>query len=742
MDRLYVDPLLSRQREKGSGGAVTLTDWLATLRNGVILGNPGAGKSSLSIRVCHQVAMAPEPVLGGCERLPFIVKLRDYSAAKRERPLSLADFIAEEIHTSLQLPHAPMMVEHLLLRGSMFIAFDGLDELLDANHRQEIRDEVESFSRRYPNTFLLVTSREVGYPLAALDDDRFTVAWLNDFDRPRVERYAQKWFALDDELSPDERDAKTEAFLRESETVSDVRSNPLMLALMCNLYRGQGYIPRNRPEVYEKCATMLFDVWDRRRAIKVYLPISGHVEPAMNDLARWIYEDEVRQTGVTERQLIERTTAYLHTWRFTDVHKARKAARSFVEFCRGRAWVFTDTGTTGDGEALYQFTHRTFLEYFAARQLVASHDTLTELIDDVLPHVERGEWDVVAQLAFQIKARSSEGGADALFVGVLEYLAAAGADEALNIATFLCQCLGFMFPRPATVARVAQAVTNNLCERGTTVERWLAVQALAMAASEENRDAVREGVDQVISEGIGEGRQAAIELLLGLDAVIPLSRRSSEDTRAVSFWERARKHLVNRYRTELAAAVQEDMTLASLACGTHLVGLEDHVKRYGLQAAVIPRLGAIWRAGYRLDLQHVLARATLGAHRSWVRNGDLAYLSDLMLSAHRPWVSADAAVQAGDGDQLGTFEVRRKYRSDQADEVFVGFCLAAAVQELWPRASWLSSCGALGSVVSNRGRPRQFGVTIELQKMEQILREEQFAFAEAWLNEEIALVAR
>ena len=43
------------------------------------------------------------------------------------------------------------------------------------------------------------------------------------------------------------------------------------------------------------------------------------------------------------------------------------AAREFVEFCRGRMWVFTDAGTTVSGQRLYGFTHRTFLEYFAAK---------------------------------------------------------------------------------------------------------------------------------------------------------------------------------------------------------------------------------------------------------------------------------------------------------------------------------------------------------------------------------------
>jgi hypothetical protein len=133
-----------------------------------------------------------------------------------------------------------------------------------------------------------------------------------------------------------------------------------MLALMCNIYRGESYIPTNRPDVYEKCAVMLFERWDKGRGIRVTLPIEAHIRPAMMHLAHWIYADEALQSGVTEQRLVAKTTDYLCPKRFEDRDEAEGAAKQFIEFCRGRAWVFTDTGTTKEGDRLYQFTHRTF----------------------------------------------------------------------------------------------------------------------------------------------------------------------------------------------------------------------------------------------------------------------------------------------------------------------------------------------------------------------------------------------
>ena len=749
IDRLYVEPLLSYGHDEPRH-VLSLREWIATLRNGVVLGNPGAGKSSLATRVCNEIATASVPVVGGRERVPFIVKLKDYSAAKNDRPLSFADYMAEEIHSSMQLPHAPAMVEHMLLRGSMFVAFDGLDELLDTHHRQEIRDEVESFSRRYPNVLLLITSREVGYPQAALDDERFTVLRLEDFDRERVTAYTTKWFELDDDLSPTDRAHKARAFLEESEAVTDVRRNPLMLALMCNIYQGQGYIPRNRPDVYEKCARMLFDIWDRKRAIKVYLPISEHVEPAMNDLARWIYEDEGRQGGVTESELVERATRYLDARRFDNIHKAREAARNFVEFCRGRAWVFTDTGTGADGEAIYQFTHRTFLEYFTARQLAASHEGPVELADELLPHVERGEWEVVAELGFQIKGRATDGAADALLLRALERLPTLESEaEATTLATFVARCLNFVFPRPGTTVQVAATITRRVTERcDSTV--WLArLQALATAlrAASDNRDSVRDGVARVIEQGIAAGQREEFELLFGFDRIHSALQATSERDNVEAYWAQFRADLLESQRRSVRDAIMADPGLATVACGEGLLSTREYVLQHGLAALVIPRQARLW--GSTSSAHAVVSRAAFSRRsRGTDRDLNLAELAHLMLTAPTPWVTPDDLPSPG---SMGVAEAEgvRRYRGDEADAVFVGFCLAAVVHELQQCSSytpvlpsaWPGSSSVIGSVIATRGGAISSTQGMDIEALERLLNDDRFAFVTAWLRGDLRLVA-
>ena len=132
----------------------------------------------------------------------------------------------------------------------------------------------------------------------------------------------------------------------ESSAIPDLRTNPLMLALMCILYRGVGYLPRNKAEVYEQCANLLFHKWDARRRIHADLRAGYLLEPVLRHLAWWLFVRDQVESAVTERELIDETAMFLYGRGFESESDARDAAKEFVDFARGRMWVFSDIGTT------------------------------------------------------------------------------------------------------------------------------------------------------------------------------------------------------------------------------------------------------------------------------------------------------------------------------------------------------------------------------------------------------------
>jgi hypothetical protein len=164
---------------------------------------------------------------------------------------------------------------------------------------------------------------------------------------------------------------------------------------------------------------------------------------------------------VTEEELTIRATEYLQEWLYENIHKADKTARDFIEFCTGRAWVFTDTGTKKDGERLYQFAHATFLEYFAAAHLVRTCRTPDALLEVLSPRIARREWDVMAQLAFQLQSKKNVGAADELLTSLVNQSRRSRGDIGWNLLSFAVRCLQFIVPRP----RVRREITKVCLER-------------------------------------------------------------------------------------------------------------------------------------------------------------------------------------------------------------------------------------------------------------------------------------
>lgn len=451
LDSLYVLPKFSAP---DLNQPFSVEEFTRQISRTVLLGHPGSGKSTFAYKVSVDLATRyPEHLIGEQARTPILVIVREYGIEKQRSNCSILDFVTFKANADYQARPPNGLFSNLLSAGQAAVVFDGLDELVETSDRQAITRDIEAFCHVYPTVPVLITSRVVGYEEAPLDKNVFKVYSLAEFEPPQIREYAQKWFASETEKTDNEQ--MLAAFLTDLEAISpELKSSPLLLALLCSLYRGEGYIPRNKADVYEKCSELLFDRRDKERGIKPDISFEAQLRPTMRYLAFWIYQDNVLQTGVTERKLIGHATDYLLGKRFEDRDDAEHAARNFIRFCTGRAWVFTDSGTTKDGERIYQFTHRTFLEFFAAEYLAHTHRTVDELLTVLLPHLIHGEWSEVAQLAFQKMGRNSQGIDDELLTALLTKSKDYTEQDTENILSFALRSLEFITPKPSLVRQL------------------------------------------------------------------------------------------------------------------------------------------------------------------------------------------------------------------------------------------------------------------------------------------------
>jgi hypothetical protein len=450
IDELYTPQTLSPSDEFPTGyiKRTTTTHFVAQFSRAVVLGKPGGGKSTLAQYTCFELASQQwSPTWR--RPIPMFVQLREWNPADR----SVVEQLYATANTFYQAPMPEGYLEALLGAGLVLPVFDGLDEVLDLHGRHQAVQAIDTFGRIYPSVPILVSARRIGYEQSMLPAEDFDAIELAEFGESQVADYCGRWFRFGAKLPPDKALAATKAFLSESQSVDDIRRNPLLLSLMCILYRGRRYIPQNRPQLYADCARLLFEDWDRHRKIDVNLAFSSVVSDCVQYLAYWIFGDEQRERGVPEQQLVNKAHSYFAERLYTDPAKAREAAEELVAFCRGRAWILSATGTAADAPNIFQFTHRTFLEHFTGTYLARTAESPAALAAVLAGHIGDPQWEVVSQVAIFRQKEDRLGAADVIIGALLDEAGQAWPQRRATVA-FLARCLAIVVPKPAVVARL------------------------------------------------------------------------------------------------------------------------------------------------------------------------------------------------------------------------------------------------------------------------------------------------
>jgi hypothetical protein len=375
----------------------------------VVLGNPGVGKSTMTQNLVHQLSRPGS----GIAYAPLVVSCKDVPGA--DGTAHIVSAITRSLRENLQLDVQEEEIRDLATLGRSFVIFDGIDEIVDVGRRNAFVRTIEAFANRFPLIPILITARRVGYSKAPFDTRHFDIYELDDFSLEQVGQYTEKWFGSTGRSEQDRL-----AFLRETENVPDIRTNPLMLSLLCALYRARGYIPRNRRTVYEACADLLFQRWDAMRHIEQPMDHRHYGTRLMQELALFFYKSQAAQAGVQEGQLKKLIATFFTDTASVDEVDARSRAQDFLDFCADRAWLLSYQGTDSVDHRLFGFTHRTFMEYFAAEALVRRARTLDEVVGEMVRAYDRDASSVLVDVIFQCADDKYDGGARDVVSSLME----------------------------------------------------------------------------------------------------------------------------------------------------------------------------------------------------------------------------------------------------------------------------------------------------------------------------------
>ncbi|MFN6540687.1 MAG: NACHT C-terminal helical domain 2-containing protein [Nostoc sp. EkiNYC01] len=344
----------------------------------MVLGKPGAGKTTFLKYLAIQCI---ERNFQG-NRFPIFITLKDFAEA--DKKLDIFEYIALQL-SKCQVTDASTKAEQLLEHGKVLVLLDGLDEVREEDTKR-VLNEVQEFSYQFHTNQFVITCR-----IAAKEYtfQGFTEVEVADFNSEQIATFAQNWFRLSDPV-------KGERFMQKlkgNKPIEELATNPLLLTLLCLVFGEAGSFPTNRSELYKEGLDVLLKKWDAKRNIErdeVYKKLSlQRKEDLLSQIALTTFE---HKDYFFKQKTIEK---YIADFIFnlpnarTEPKQLELDSEAILKSIEAQHGLLVARAT-----GIYSFSHLTFHEYFAAREIKER-----SLTANLVKHITEKRWREVFLLA-------------------------------------------------------------------------------------------------------------------------------------------------------------------------------------------------------------------------------------------------------------------------------------------------------------------------------------------------------
>jgi formylglycine-generating enzyme required for sulfatase activity len=366
---------------------VSATDAASVYRRLIVVGPPGSGKSTfarylslcmvdlaLKSKIADQQAQAMLSWTHGA-LLPVYVELRRLFSTNE---LGRGPGVTEEAFWSYVRSSLPgdddanvaPAVRRQLLDGRGLVILDGLDEVPVAPgeenlraRRAQIRDLTEELATVYPSVRILLTCRDYAYRDWALPG--FASVRLSPLSLRQSSRMIGR-LSRQRGVSPAQAEEDATTLLKALEQVpSALKDYPLFLALMTALFwqGGQRRLPGKRAALYGESIALLLNRWTRSDLDDDSLidQLGCSLDALQDRLEKIAYETHLTASASDRSETeIDFRTLVTELFRMGEGVQAHKV----LAFLTQQAGVII-----AREPEIFQFAHRGFQEYLAARFL-------------------------------------------------------------------------------------------------------------------------------------------------------------------------------------------------------------------------------------------------------------------------------------------------------------------------------------------------------------------------------------
>jgi hypothetical protein len=386
------DPL--RPFPKDLTGRRSIWDYLASESfkdHLALIGPPGSGKTTLLKKIALQMTGRHRPKIR--QKLPILLFLREHTEAILATPTpSLADVASADLARKQSFVRPPAeWFKGKLDAGRCLVLLDGLDEVASLEIRQKVVAWVEIQTTAFPKSRFLISSRPHGYRSSPVSG--VTVLEIQPFNRRQMRQFVHNWYRANEIHASGKLDPGVEMKAREgaedllrrlgnSQTLTDLAVNPLLLTMTATVHRFRSSLPGRRVELYSEICEVFLGKRQKARGVedvlspiqkqRVLQPLAYHLM-AMKDREIRVEDAAKIISGVLQRVTSEKPSSPE-----TDFLKDTENGSGLL--------LERESGT-------YSFAHLAFQEYLAA-----VHIWENNLSDELAAKVVDPWWHEVIRL--------------------------------------------------------------------------------------------------------------------------------------------------------------------------------------------------------------------------------------------------------------------------------------------------------------------------------------------------------
>lgn len=329
----------------------------------VILGQPGAGKTTAIKHVCQQ--MLTDGTICPKQNFPLLIRLRDLNNA-RTISGDLDDLVIERIQSVLNIPLSfppdlesqdssatrSSLVERVVVTVletlQPLIFLDGLDEISHKARRDSVINAIRRLAVQLENARIILTARtgEFTYHI-----EKMTAYEIAPLSEGQIQQFALGW------LGP----TAASTFLAQvsHSPFADTAIKPLTLAHLCAIFERVHRIPEKPKSVYRKIVSLLLEDWDQQRSVQ---RISSYSDFEVDRKAEFL-SDLAHSLTTSNRTSTFSTEDLLESYR--QIHTNYGLRLSEAQAITNE--LETHTGLiVQSGAELFEFSHKSLQEYLTA----------------------------------------------------------------------------------------------------------------------------------------------------------------------------------------------------------------------------------------------------------------------------------------------------------------------------------------------------------------------------------------